>query len=247
LGAAPDAAFVAASLLGRMPDGSLRTVIAHELAHLRRRDHWIAFVQLVAECVWWWNPLFWFIRRQIRLNAELACDAWVVSTLPEQRRAYAEALIEISEQLSRRATPAFALGVSNGCRRAFEKRLTMIMSDRSPCKISLAGLLLFATLSLAALPAWAQFREFEEEPVGPAEVNVPGKVPKQEQPRHLADDTVRSRLDRGFGREAQQISRSIDLRIRSEVDRRIRSEIDKRLLLEWDKILKRKRQSTEKP
>ena len=33
-----------------------RGVIAHELAHVRRGDHWVAWVELVAGLVWWWNP-----------------------------------------------------------------------------------------------------------------------------------------------------------------------------------------------
>ena len=35
-----------------------RGIIAHELAHLRRRDHWITWLELGASIPWWWNPLF---------------------------------------------------------------------------------------------------------------------------------------------------------------------------------------------
>src|SRR5262249_19113383 len=94
-----------ASLTERQPLDRRRSVIVHELAHLRRRDHWVGWLQMVAECVWWWNPLFWYVRRQLRWNAELACDAWVVSTLPEGRRAYAEALIEVTQLVSQTAAP----------------------------------------------------------------------------------------------------------------------------------------------
>src|SRR5438552_991963 len=54
-----------AALLGRLsPDGE-RAAIVHELAHLRRRDHWVGWLQLAASCVWWWSPLFWHVRRQV--------------------------------------------------------------------------------------------------------------------------------------------------------------------------------------
>src|SRR5207237_8805139 len=95
------------------PD-SIRGVIAHELAHLRRRDHWVGWITLLAGCVWRWNPLFWFIRGRLYVCAELACDAWVVGTLPEVRRAYAEALIEVLQLLVRKATPVPALGMGSG-------------------------------------------------------------------------------------------------------------------------------------
>ena len=72
-----------------------------ELAHLRRRDHWIGWLQLVAGCLWWWHPLYRYVSRQVRANAELACDAWVVTLMPSARRAYADALLEVSHLLSR--------------------------------------------------------------------------------------------------------------------------------------------------
>jgi beta-lactamase regulating signal transducer with metallopeptidase domain len=145
-----------ASLLERLPDHCHRSVVAHELAHLRRRDHWIGWVQLIAECVWWWNPLFWYVRRQVRFNAELACDAWVVTTLPDDRRVYAEALIEVTELLSQTAAPMPALGIRSTARQDFERRLTMIMRDRVPCRVPLVGLLAIGVLALASLPGWSQ-------------------------------------------------------------------------------------------
>src|SRR5262249_59937511 len=73
-----------------------RAVIVHELAHLRRRDHWVGWLRTVAGCWWWWNPVYWFVSRQLGCNAELACDAWVVAALPEARRSYAEALLAVA-------------------------------------------------------------------------------------------------------------------------------------------------------
>src|SRR5262249_15444601 len=77
-----------AELLDRLSESCRQSVLLHELAHLRRRDHWVGWLQLLGSCLWWWNPLFWFVSRQVRENAELACDAWVVATLPESRRLY---------------------------------------------------------------------------------------------------------------------------------------------------------------
>src|SRR5438067_1936197 len=62
-----------AARLGRLSPQSERAAIVHELAHLRRRDHWVGWLQLPASCVWWWSPLFWAVRRQIGRAAELAC------------------------------------------------------------------------------------------------------------------------------------------------------------------------------
>ncbi|HEV8060491.1 MAG TPA: M56 family metallopeptidase, partial [Gemmataceae bacterium] len=145
-----------AALDQHLSSESHRTVIVHELAHLRRRDHWIGWLQLAGECIFWWNPLFWFVRRQIRFQAELACDAWVMHLLPEARRAYAEALIEVTALISRAPAPIPALGMSGAARQDFERRLTMIMSDKVPDKSPLLGLAAIGLLALAVLPAFSQ-------------------------------------------------------------------------------------------
>jgi beta-lactamase regulating signal transducer with metallopeptidase domain len=144
-----------------------RGVIVHELAHLKRRDHWVGWLELVAGCVWWWNPLFWYVRGQLRENAELACDAWVVETLPGGRRQYAEALLTVCEHISRPQVPAAAIGVG-GARRNLERRLTMILKDRVPFRVSRTLLCVAGALALLILPGWAQ-------PPRNAEPSAPGQ------------------------------------------------------------------------
>ena len=106
-----------------------RSVIAHELAHVRRGDHILAWVELFAGLVWWWNPLFWFVRSRVRESAELACDAIAISACSESRRSYAELLIRLSSG-SGMSTLAPVLGIKAGSTASFERRLSMILSDR---------------------------------------------------------------------------------------------------------------------
>ncbi len=72
-------------------------ILAHEMAHLRRRDHWVRTVELIVSTVYWWNPLVWLIRRQIHAAEELCCDAWVRLAFPNREKAYAEALLKAAE------------------------------------------------------------------------------------------------------------------------------------------------------
>ena len=145
-----------------------RAVLIHELAHLRRRDHWVGWLLLAAGCVWWWHPLFWWVRRRLTQEAELACDARVVDALPEARKAYAEALLEVSKRPS--AAPAPVLGASSG-RRDLERRLVMVMRGKGPGRLSWGGLIAVGVLGLLALPAWSlgqgQAPKPPEPPKGP--------------------------------------------------------------------------------
>jgi beta-lactamase regulating signal transducer with metallopeptidase domain len=90
---------------------ALRAVLVHELAHLRRRDHWVGWLLLAGACAWWWHPLYWWVRRRLGREAELACDAWVVAALPEARRQYAEALLTVCQRRSAAAL-TLALGAA---------------------------------------------------------------------------------------------------------------------------------------
>jgi beta-lactamase regulating signal transducer with metallopeptidase domain len=142
-----------AALLGQLSPDSERAAVIHELAHLRRRDHWVGWLQLIAGCVWWWSPLFWLVRRQLGRAAESACDAWVIETLPRARRAYAEALLAVCELVSRRAAPAPALGMG-GLRQEIERRLTMIMRESVPSRAPVRALFGVVLLALIALPGF---------------------------------------------------------------------------------------------
>ncbi|HVX10217.1 MAG TPA: M56 family metallopeptidase [Pirellulales bacterium] len=132
-----------------------QAVLLHELAHLRRRDHWVAWLELMAGVLWWFNPLYWYVRHQLRENAELACDAWVVGLLPTGRRAYAQALIEVTEFVSLAAAVAPAVAMGNVARRTLERRLTMILRERTAYRVPLAGAALIGLSLLVVLPGWS--------------------------------------------------------------------------------------------
>ena len=143
-------------LLDELDRDRWQGVIAHELAHLRRRDHWVGWVELMAGCAWWWNPVFWYARRRLHEQAEMACDAWVVWALPEQRRDYAEALVRAVEFASARPVPAPVLGMGSGPTVAFERRLVMILKERVPCRIPVAGIVMTVLIAALVLPGWAR-------------------------------------------------------------------------------------------
>jgi beta-lactamase regulating signal transducer with metallopeptidase domain len=142
-----------AALTDRLSADGRCAAVIHELAHLRRRDHWVGWLQLFGSCVWWWNPIFWHVRRQLGRAAELACDACVIELLPRARRAYAEALLQVCELVTRHAVPAPALGMG-GARQEIERRLNMILRESVPSRLSLRALFGVVLLGLIALPGF---------------------------------------------------------------------------------------------
>ena len=144
-----------AAISARSSDACVDGLLVHELAHLKRKDHLVGWIELTAGIVWWWNPMFWYVRGAMREQAELACDAWVVSALPDGRRAYAESLLALSGAAAQR-TPAMAvIGIRASSRRVLERRLMMIMKGRAPLHLPVGGLLTLALAAAVTLPAWA--------------------------------------------------------------------------------------------
>ena len=144
-------------LVKTLPLERWRGILTHELAHLRRRDQWVCRLELVAGLFWWWNPLYWLTRARLDAEAELACDAWVVWALPKDRLTYAEVLFDICSTLLPAEPLAPALSVA-GSGRFFERRLTMILHNHVPCRLSPVAFLGACLLVLVALPAWSMAR-----------------------------------------------------------------------------------------
>lgn len=90
-------------LLSALDDKQTAMVLAHELAHLRRRDHWVRALELVVSVLYWWNPLVWSVRRQLHAVEEQCCDAWVAWAYPDRTHDYAQSLLKAAELLSSHA------------------------------------------------------------------------------------------------------------------------------------------------
>ena len=67
------------SMAGGMPLDQVEGLLAHELAHIRRGDHWVNLVQRLIEAVLFFHPAVWWVSRQIRIEREHCCDDLVLS------------------------------------------------------------------------------------------------------------------------------------------------------------------------
>src|SRR5262249_59208102 len=159
---------VPADLLAQLTREQQETLLAHELAHLRRRDHWVRALEFVTMGLYWWHPVVWYARRTLREAEEQCCDAWVVSLLPGAGKTYATALLETLDFLSdaRPATPLLASGVGEVS--DLKRRLTMIMCGNTPRALTWRGTLAVLALGLLALPllptlARAQTKETQDD------------------------------------------------------------------------------------
>jgi hypothetical protein len=88
-------------LLEQTPPAQLEAMLMHELAHVRRRDSWVAALQFAAQILWWFHPVVWWMNRQLARQRERCCDEEVVATLAGRRSDYARLLITVLESKHR--------------------------------------------------------------------------------------------------------------------------------------------------
>lgn len=87
--------FPAGLLLQLSPD-LVRALLIHELAHLRRRDHWVQGLQQIAEVALFFHPVVWWLSEQIRVEREQLCDDESAQWMGD-RQVVAEALLSLAE------------------------------------------------------------------------------------------------------------------------------------------------------
>lgn len=83
------------------PDDKRDAVLAHEQAHIRRRDMLVALLAQVNRAIFWFHPLAWWLQRTLAVAAEHACDETAARIVGHPRR-YAQVLIDMAEAVQRR-------------------------------------------------------------------------------------------------------------------------------------------------
>ncbi len=97
-----------------MDEGTAAHVIAHERAHLTRRDHWWKVLGYLVLALHWFNPLVWVAYILFCRDIELACDEKVVKGLDGAARAdYSQALLSCAAPGRAVAACPLAFGEGN--------------------------------------------------------------------------------------------------------------------------------------
>ncbi len=123
-------------------------VIAHEQAHIRRKDHWWKPLGFLLLAVYWFNPLMWLAYVLLCRDIELACDEKVIKELgSEQRADYTQALLSCS--VNRRMIAACPLAFGEV---GVKARVRSVMNYKKPAFwIIIAALLACAAVAVCFL------------------------------------------------------------------------------------------------
>lgn len=70
-----------ASWVTGLPENQIVSVLAHEMAHIRRHDYLVNILQMLVEALLFFNPAIWWISRRIRIEREACCDTLAALTV----------------------------------------------------------------------------------------------------------------------------------------------------------------------
>lgn len=130
---------------------TLSALLAHEYAHVERRDTWVALTQRMLGALLWWNPIVHWMNGQLNEEREKACDA-VAATACGGPAQFARALVDYARSLVEGAAPTLAVGVA-ATKSQLSRRVRYLLEPGSriairPLSATVCGL---ATLGLGGI------------------------------------------------------------------------------------------------
>ena len=178
-------------------DAQFQLVLAHELAHIRRKDCLRKLLLTVCLCLYWWNPLVWMMVWLANRDMELACDEAVLRALGSDcRKAYALTLLDMAQR-----KPKSAPLCSGFARSSAEERIRAILNfKRIPAWVGICVAVLFVltasvfttqAVSPSAIPEMEPAVQ-EEIPKENAAVSVPVSEPLPTTPPIMPEQEAES-------------------------------------------------------
>ena len=153
------------------PAHRTRTVLLHELAHIKRHDCLTQLIAHFACCLYYFNPLVWFAAHRMNIERERACDDLVLTITENQNNPvkpsdYAQLILDIATTSTTPSALSFLTsgggggGIQMANKNTFEKRILAILDPKrirttlTKPKTLLITLLLFSlTIPTAMLTA----------------------------------------------------------------------------------------------
>lgn len=180
------------AMLAELDTAQLKSVLLHELAHIKRGDLWVNLAQALLQIVYFFHPLFWLANTIIRRVREQAVDETVLAAMGEEAEEYPRTLLSVSRlAFGRPSLSLRLLGVVES-KTALTARIKLIVGRPFPrnAKLGFAGLILILTVGAFLLPM-AGARP-QEKKAGPAATVTPDSMSLQTAPVDSSADATRT-------------------------------------------------------
>ena len=146
------------SAMSGLSTEQIASILAHELAHIKRQDYLVNILQTFLEILGFYHPAVWWVSGQIRIEREHCCDDLAVAVCGDSM-AYARALTQL--ETARSQDSVLAMTATGGSLTHRIKRLVLTPSANQSAPAWVSGLVLALVLVAMACPAviaWGQSR-----------------------------------------------------------------------------------------
>lgn len=194
-----------------LDDGAAGYVLAHERAHLARRDHWWKLIGYVLLAVYWFHPLVWVAYVFFCRDVELACDEKVICSYDmDEKKAYSNALLSVSTHRSRVMVCPLAFGEVG-----VKERVKSVLNYKKPAFWVLAAAVVLCVIVAVCFLTDPKDEKLGDE--GQIEISVQQEDEEAgEAAEEHIEETLRGRLERETIEETlrERLERATDEPIR---------------------------------
>ena len=171
----------------------MESVLAHELAHLRRYDHLVNLLQRVIESLLFFHPAMWWVSHRIREEREHCCDDLVVAcgAMPLD---YAKSLLVVAElsrasQLRRSVAAVSLLATGNQKPSNLRQRIARLLGESATPSLRVSPRALLLAISIPVVAVIATIQSGASPPPPQDEEQI-----RQERAAYQALHEIKSRL-----------------------------------------------------
>jgi len=133
-------------ILNHLSTPQLRSILAHEMCHVRRRDNLTAAIHMAVEAIFWFHPAVWWIGTRLIEERERACDEAVLE-LGNEAEVYAESILNVCKFYTE--SPIVCMSGVTGSE--LKQRIIRIMTKQVAHKLDLSRKLLLSAVGIAAI------------------------------------------------------------------------------------------------
>lgn len=135
----------------KMSKEQLESVLSHEMTHFIRKDILYKWFVCIVKCIHWFNPMVYYIARQVNIECEISCDLAVVKDMSrEQERSYIDTILTLATAKNSQITTMTTAMASD--KKLLKRRFSMIKNKGKISKkaIIFSVIIAFVVLALTA-------------------------------------------------------------------------------------------------
>jgi beta-lactamase regulating signal transducer with metallopeptidase domain/uncharacterized GH25 family protein/thiol-disulfide isomerase/thioredoxin len=122
--------FLPRHIVDQWPLNEIEPILLHELAHIKRYDLLVNWLQMIVQVVYFFHPLVWLVNWKIRQLREEICDDIAIQHIGAERKRYGQSILHVMEETRREPAMGFACIGLIERKSSLARRIVRIMSNK---------------------------------------------------------------------------------------------------------------------